>query len=166
MTGNAAAHEIRVTSHLDAPAETVWGYVTTFEGVNSELRPLLRMTTPRDWTRLAPERIRLGERLFRSWLLLFGVLPIDYDDLTIVAMGPGYRFLERSRMMSASVWEHERSVEAMGSDSCRVTDRVSYTPRWRPFGLVLRWFVPALFAHRHRRLRAVFEPQGPLPSPH
>ena len=53
--------------------------------------------------------MRLGERLFRSWILLFGVLPIDYDDITLVSIEPGRGFHERSSMLSMRVWEHERT---------------------------------------------------------
>ena len=152
----AALTQVEQKSVLEAPAERVWAYVTDFEGINSEMSPLLRMTSPRQSTRLSPELVRPGERLFRSWLLLFGVLPIDYDDLTIAELGPGYRFLERSQMFSAPVWEHERLVEPMGSHSCQVIDRIRFAPRSRAHGLVLGWFVPRFFAHRHQQLRRKF----------
>ena len=67
----------------------------------------------------------LGERIFRSWVLLFGVLPIDYDDLTLIALEPGRGFHERSRMLSMRVWEHERTLEPDGEGGCRVRDRLS-----------------------------------------
>lgn len=38
-------------------------------------------------------QIQPGQRLFRSWLLLFGVIPIDYDDICIAQIGPGYDML-------------------------------------------------------------------------
>ena len=34
------------TSELDADAERVWAHATSMAGVNAELRPWLRMTTP------------------------------------------------------------------------------------------------------------------------
>ena len=39
------------------------------------------------------------------------MIPIDYDDLTLVALEPGRGFHERSRMLSMRVWEHERTLE-------------------------------------------------------
>ena len=89
----------------------------------------------------------------RSWLLLFGVIPIDYDDICIAEIGPGYRFLERSQMMSASTWEHERIVVDELPGTCRITDRVRFTARYAPLGTILRWLVPRVFAHRHDRLQ-------------
>jgi hypothetical protein len=152
--------EIELSSLLRARADLVWSQVTDFSGINAELMPLLRMTAPREWTKLTLEDVRPGQKLFRSWLLLFGVLPIDYDDLSIAEVGPGYRFLERSRMMSAALWEHERLVEEAAAGGCRITDRVRFTPRWKPLGPLLNWIVPRLFAHRHRRLRDRFASTG------
>jgi hypothetical protein len=148
--------ELTLGSRLEAPADRVWERVTDLRGINDELWPVLRMTAPPGWTRLDPDRVRPGERLFRSWLLLFGVLPVDVDDLAVAELGPGPRFVERSRMLSASVWEHEREVQPLGAGACEVVDRVRFVPRWRPLGPVLGWVVPRLFAHRHRRLRAAF----------
>jgi hypothetical protein len=110
-------------------------------GVNREFFPLVRMTWPGADGRL-PSPPRLGERLFRSWILFLGLLPIDYDDLTLIEFEPGRRFLERSVMLSQRQWVHERIVTptAMG---CRLTDSVRFIPR-----LAFRW--------RHRNLRRRF----------
>ena len=133
----------------------MWERVSTFEGVNDELRPLMRMTAPAHVRRLDPAEIVLGERICRSWVLLFGVLPIDYDDLTLVALEPGRGFQERSRMLSMRVWEHERTLEPAGS-GCRVRDRLGFEPRLPGTGPLLERVVWATFRHRHRRLRRRF----------
>lgn len=147
---------IELSSKLDAPAGRVWERVSTFEGVNDELRPLLRMTAPRHLRALDPADVRLGERIFRSWVLLFGVLPVDYDDLTLVALEPGRGFHERSRMLSMRVWEHERWIEPDGEAACVLRDRLTFEPRGPlPRRLVGR-IVRAVFRHRHRRLRRRF----------
>jgi ligand-binding SRPBCC domain-containing protein len=146
------------TSRLSAPAEAVWARVTTIDGVNDELRPVMRMTAPAHVTALNERTIVVGERLFRSWILLLGVLPVDYDDLTIVEVEPGRRFLERSPMLSMRSWEHERIVEPDG-DGCTLTDRLTFAPRVPvPAAPLIR----ALFRHRHRRLRRRF---GSLAGP-
>ena len=142
-------------SRLAASADAVWAHVSTFEGVNYELRPLMRMTAPAHIRGLEPSDVVLGERLFRSWVLLFGVLPIDYDDLTLVAIEPGRGFQERSRMMSMRVWEHDRSLEPDGT-GCVVRDRLGFEPRVPGMGPLPERVVRALFRHRHRRLRRRF----------
>lgn len=100
--------------------------------------------------------VPLGEPLGRSWILLFGLVPVDYDDLGLAERGPGLRFLERSTMLTMSSWEHERSVRPVG-EGCEVTDRLTFRLRG-PLAAVpgsaglARAIVARLFAHRHRRL--------------
>ena len=81
------------------------------------------MTAPASVRSLDPAEVVLGERIFRSWVLLFGLLPIDFDDLTLVALEPGVGFHERSRMLSMRVWEHERRLTPAGG-GCRVADHL------------------------------------------
>ena len=147
-------------SHLPAPADEGWAAATDFAAINDELTPLMRMTAPEEWRTLSIDRVEPGRRLFRSWLLLAGVVPVDYDDLTIVEVGPGHRFLERSRMLSAPVWVHERVVVPTGPHSCRVTDQVQFEARSVVHRAVLRRVVPRLFAHRHQRLRRRYAGTG------
>jgi ligand-binding SRPBCC domain-containing protein len=147
--------EISVTSRVAAPAERVWERVTTPEGINHELRPVFRMTAPKGLEQFDPAEVPLGRRWFRSWILLGGVLPIDYDDLTILRMEPGRGFLERSPMLSQREWEHERTLEPAG-DECTVTDRVRFEPRVGFLGPVLRRFFQWFFRRRHRRLQGWF----------
>jgi hypothetical protein len=133
----------------------VWERVITPEGVNDEMRPFLRMTVPRGFAQLDPASVEIGKRIGRSWILLFGLLPFDYDDLTLVRLEPGRGFLERSTMLSQRVWEHERTIEPDES-GCIVTDRVRWEPRLglpgSPTRPVIAWF----FGHRHRRLHRRF----------
>ena len=143
-----------VSSQLYAPPDVVWERVTSFEGVNHELMPIVRMTAPAGVEALRPEEVTIGERLFRSRILLFGLLPIDYDDITLVRIEPGRGFLERSPMLSQRVWEHERTLEPR-SGGTLVTDRVEFEPRL-PGGGALRPLFHAVFRHRHRRLRSRF----------
>jgi ligand-binding SRPBCC domain-containing protein len=147
---------VQQESVLSATPDAVWDRVSTFEGINDELRPLMRMTAPSRVRALEPADVVLGERIFRSWVLLFGVLPIDYDDLTLVALEPGRGFHERSRMLSMRVWEHERTLEPAGDSATRVSDRLSFEPRLPGAGPLLERFIRMTFRHRHRRLRRRF----------
>jgi hypothetical protein len=130
--------------------------VITPEGINDEMRPYLRMTIPRGVERLDPESVRLGERIGRSWILLLGVVPFDYDDLTLVRLDPGRGFLERSTMLSQRAWEHERTLEPVDGGGCLITDRVRWEPRLGVPGVPLRPLIGWFFGHRHRRLRRRF----------
>jgi len=145
-------YDIAISSRLRAAAGDVWARALTAAGVNDELRPFVRMTFPAGTDDLL-EGLVLGRRLCRSWILLGGVLPVDYDDVTMVALEPGRRFLERSTMLTQRVWEHERLIE-VDAAGCRLTDRVRFEPRLALLGPAYRAIFAATFRWRHRRLRA------------
>ncbi|RMI32701.1 SRPBCC family protein [Nocardia stercoris] len=144
------------TSLVDAPVAAVWAAVTTPAGFNAELWPYLRMTVPRPFRGATIADVTPGMHIGRSVLLLFGVLPIDYDDITIAEIDEGRRFREESAMLSMRPWIHERALRPVG-DRTEVTDTLTFAPR-PPLalvpgaGAVLRGIVAALFRHRHRRL--------------
>jgi ligand-binding SRPBCC domain-containing protein len=150
-----AVFEFVARSRLDAPVEAVWARVATMEGINDELAPLFRMTHPPELDRLEPGLAGLGQSAFRSRVLLFGVLPVDYDDITIVRLDPGRGFLERSSLGTQRLWEHERRLDPAG-DGCAIVDRVRHEPRLPIAGRRQSALLRQVFRHRHRRLRRRF----------
>jgi hypothetical protein len=150
-----SAAEIAVSSRLDASPAVVWDRVTTPAGINDEMYPYLRMTVPRGFERLDLESVVPGEPIGRSWILLFGLLPFDYDDLCLVRIDPGEGFLERSTMLSQRSWEHERTLRA-AEGGCAIADRVRWQPRLGLPGGALRPAIGWFFRHRHHRLRRHF----------
>ncbi len=139
------------------PAAQVWARAVTEEGINAELAPILRMTMPPGLRGRTVDDVEVGVPLGRSWILLGGLLPVDYDDLCLAELEPGRRFLERSSTLAFRVWQHERVVEPEGAGSCRVTDALGFELRpaiaWIPGAERLAAaIVGALFHHRHRRL--------------
>lgn len=156
MTEGRRAAVVEVLSELPLPAPRVWERVTTLEGVRHELGPLLTMTTPpglRGRT-VADAGDLLGAPLGRAWVMVLGVLPVEYDAMTLVGLEPGRRFHERSSMASLRRWEHERTVDPRGGHACRVRDRLTLEPRRGVPLPVARRVVWVLFRHRHRRLQA------------
>ena len=119
-------HSVEQSSVLPASAAEIWERAITEQGINDELRPILRMTMPPGLRGKTVDDVEVGVPLGRSWILLGGLLPVDYDDLCLAELEPGRRFLERSRTLSFSVWEHERVVEPEDSRTCRVTDRLRF----------------------------------------
>jgi hypothetical protein len=148
---------VSLAVRLGSPAATVWERAVTFEGVNDEFRPLLRMTKPRGMEGATIADLEPGVPVGRSWLLLGGLIPVDWDDLCLAEVEPPRRFLERSSMATMTRWEHERVIEPAGNGESVLTDSLTFELR-RP----LRWvpgvdavsarIVRALFGHRHRRL--------------
>jgi hypothetical protein len=145
------------SSLVSAPAADVWARVVTPAGINDEFWPWLTMSIPASAAGISIDTLEVGRPIGRCWVRLFGVLPVDYDDLTIVELEPGRRFLERSRLFSAPEWQHERVVESIDAATSRVTDRLTFTPR-RGMGLIGGPMIALIFRWRHRRLRRHFRP--------
>ena len=141
-------------SVVDSPVDQVWPRVVTPEGINDELRPWLTMSMPRGAESLTVDNVPIG----RAWLRLFGVLPFDYDRLSIAELQPGHSFREESTMMSMRRWGHERSVTPDGDSKAIVSDRITFQLRapLRPATPIVAAGLRALFGHRHRRLQRHF----------
>ena len=144
-----------ISSIISADVDAVWAHASSMKGVSRELWPLLRMTYPKGAESLVPEPFVPGKALFRSRLLLFGLLPVDRSDLTLIEIEPGRRFLERSAMATQRVWEHERLLEPV-PEGTRVTDRLKWKGRFPGASTMFGLTVPVLFKWRHRRLREIF----------
>jgi hypothetical protein len=125
------------------------------EGINAELAPWMRMTVPRGLESLDLETVEPGP-LGRSWVLLFGLIPFDYDDIGLERIDAGRGFLERSKMLSQRFWEHERTIEPLGDGACEISDRVAWEPRIPLPGRLLRPLFRAVFRHRHGQLQRHF----------
>ena len=95
---------VEQVSQLSLSAPVVWDRVTTPAGIRDELRPVLSMTMPpglRGRSVAEADKL-LDQPLGKAWLLLFGVLPVEYDDMRIVSLENGRSFHERSRMLLCS----------------------------------------------------------------
>ena len=147
---------IERVSVVDGPADRVWARVVTPGGINDEMRPWMTMSIPRKLGPVTIDTVPVGVPLGRAWLRLFGVVPFDYDALTIAELEPGLRFHEKSTMLSMRRWEHERTVTPDGADRAVVRDRVTFEPRLSILAPVLAVIVRSFFAHRHRRLARHF----------
>lgn len=131
-----------------SPAEA-WTWITSFDGISKEMAPYMRMTKPRGVTTLASIEYQPGKRLFRSWVLLFGIVPFDYSDLTLLTLDDGVGFVEQSPMGSMRLWRHERRITP-NEAGCILTDTLTFQPRL--FGWLTYNIVRTFFAHRHRLL--------------
>ncbi|HYG94520.1 MAG TPA: hypothetical protein VD859_13140 [Nocardioides sp.] len=140
------------TSVVPAPSALVWERVTNFAGVNHELMPFVRMVVPRHRRGTTVDDAPVGKRLGRFWMLYLGVLPLDYDDLTLTELVPGSHFQEVSTMLTMRRWEHRRELRPLGAGRTEVTDTVRFEPRLPLVGGAVAVLVGRLFSHRHRRL--------------
>ena len=146
---------LRFHSTLAAPREAVWQWITSWAGIRRETMPFFAMTAPRGMRSIAEVQVVPGRRLFRSYLLFGGLLPLDILDLTLVELTPGQGFTERSPMLSMKRWQHQREILDAPGGRVALVDTLSFEPRLLR-GLT-RWFVTRLFEHRHAVLRRAFQ---------
>lgn len=158
MTDDAIS--LRFESELHAPAERVWEWITSVDGISAEMRPLLCMTFPKDIRSLSDIQFQPGVRLFRSYVFLLGVLPMDYSDLTLLELESGRGFVEQSPMGSMKLWRHERRIVPSSSDPAAVllVDELSFRPRMAK--RLVGWFIRRVFIHRHSVLKGRFGGAG------
>jgi hypothetical protein len=151
-------HRFSISSNLAVKSETLWASVIKPVDINTEFRPLLKMTFPQGLDDVT-EGWTPGEQQFRSWILLGGLLPVDYDDLVFELVEPGHYFLERSTMFSQVEWEHRRELTPL-PDGTRLTDTVQFTPRLTALMPLCRWLFPWIFERRHSKLRRIYGQTG------
>ena len=75
---------------------------------------MLRMTTPRVLRGRSIDELEPGVPVGRSWILLGGVLPVDYDDLGLVEIERRAASSSDRGCSSMSLWQHERVIEPTG----------------------------------------------------
>lgn len=145
---------LRFESRLHASREEVWEWITSVDGILAEMRPYLRMTTPKDLRSLNDIEVTPGEAMFRSRVLVFGFIPLGHSDMTLLEFEPGHGFVEQSPMGSMEKWRHERRIEPAPDDpeAVLLVDELSFRPRFA--GRMVGWFIRRFFEHRHKVLRA------------
>lgn len=142
-------HSLTFETKVAATPAQAWTWITSFDGISKEMSPLLHMSAPKGIKDLASIAFEPGVPMFRSWITLFGVLPIDYSNLTLLTLNPGVGFVEQSPMGSMKLWRHERQIQPLDV-GCKIIDQLTFEPRfagWLVSGIV-QWF----FAHRHKML--------------
>ena len=143
------------SSDLATPQPQVWQRVSSMDGVNAELMPLVRMTHPPEATDLTSPLLKLGQTAFASWLLLFGFLPIDRHYLMLERLHANEGFDECSWSWMQRIWIHRRRVIAIPGGT-RVTDELEFEPRVKFAEVLLAPVIRFIFQHRHKRLAESF----------
>ncbi len=144
-----------ISSNLRISSEDI-SRLFTMDAVNRELGPLIRMTVPRAWADKPIAEWPTGRVLFSSWILLFGVLPVDRHTFFFQRIHPQQGFLEASSSFANAVWRHQREITRSGA-FCRVTDTVEFQPRLPFLGRVLAPVYRFIFRHRHQVLRSHYD---------
>jgi hypothetical protein len=151
---------VTVISAVRADRAALWARIAGFAGVNDELAPWFRMTAPAGSVTLSAD-LATGTPLFRSWLLLFGVVPVEFDLIGFERIVVGAGFAERSRMGLLAPWWHDRWLDDVPGGT-RITDRLRFGARLPGGDALAAPIVRALFRHRHRRLARRFGALAPI----
>ena len=106
----------------------------------------------REWRDRRISDWEVGRELFRSWILFFGILPVDRHAFRLRAIGPGLEFHETSSSWMNREWNHDREIRANES-GCTVIDRVSFATRLPLLAPLAGLIYRLIFLNRHRRLR-------------
>ncbi len=143
-----AAHTIRRSSVLDAPADLVWAAVRTPQAFRFVTRGIL------DWRparRIEPWQ--QGDEA-TGWLLLFGVVPFSRHRIHLECIDDHERVL-RSDESGGVIrsWRHDILVEPLDGGRSRYTDVVHIDAG--PLTLVVAAFAWLLYRERQRRWRVL-----------
>src|SRR3712207_5868010 len=95
-----------IASPLAASRADVWAHASSMAGVNHELGPFLRMTYPPAFATLHQAPRLLGQRLFRSWVVLAGVIPIELGLTQLRACAPA----SLAQTRSAAFWDWPKTA--------------------------------------------------------
>jgi ligand-binding SRPBCC domain-containing protein len=147
---------LKFESKLSVPRERIWDWITSKQGIATELWPYLRMSVPKGLRSIVDVDVKPGTPLFRSRVWLFGIVPIDRMDLTLIELDRGHGFVEQSPTQSMSLWRHERRIlqHPVEPSAVVLVDRLTFCPRRA--GSLVGWFLKRVFEHRHAVLRARF----------
>lgn len=148
------APQFTISSDLAIAAEDLWRHSVTPVDINAEFKPLLQMRFPQGMDDVT-EGWAPGDIGFRSWILLGGLLPVDYDDLRFIELEPGHHFVERSTMLSQAYWEHRREIHPL-EGGARITDSIEFAPRATVLTPVYEKIFSMIFRYRHRSLRRMY----------
>ncbi|MBC54241.1 MAG: hypothetical protein CMQ34_10465 [Gammaproteobacteria bacterium] len=146
--------KFEVSSNLKISPEDVDGLLT-MKGVNTELSPLIRMTAPSEWLSKPVFEWPTGKVLFSSWILLFGIFPIDRHTFFFQSIDRQRGFAEASSSLTNKLWHHRRDIRRTGA-SWRVTDTVEFQCRLPGLEYVLAPVYGFIFKHRHQVLRSYY----------
>ena len=134
--------------------EDVWNRIETWDGVNYELGPFVRMSVPSQYSRVSDVPAD-GIYHFAAKIILLGFLPVDRHKFGLAEINPPHYFDEKSQNTFMSSWRHKRTLRAVG-DEVVLTDECSFEPRWNGMGRLLLLIYQFIFRRRHDRLGCYF----------
>jgi len=81
--------QLTFESDVSAPPPKVWKRITSLKGISSDMRLFFLMTAPGGVADIEDLKIAPGRPLFRSRFFLFGFIPADLSDITLIEFEKG-----------------------------------------------------------------------------
>lgn len=150
-------HELHREIILDAPCDTLWGFIATPKNLNLLTPPDLNFQIVSE----LPERMYEGMTiLYRIRIPLFGT----HRWLTeIKHIREGVSFVDEQRIGPYRLWYHYHQVERLGVKRTKMIDHVTYALPFGPLGkmvhsLRVRQLLRDIFDYRRGKLLELFPP--------
>jgi len=144
--------KLKFKSHLGISPDELWRRINSFQRLNMELAPFLKMSCPEIYKTKLFDEFPIGNPVFKSVIYLLRFIPVEVSNIRFVSVTPGMGFSEDSKMIFSSSWKHKRSISPDGA-GCLIADELDITPRLSIFKPVLYLFTKMTFFIRHRNLR-------------
>jgi hypothetical protein len=97
---------LEFSSRLAAPTDEVWKWITSWKSISTEILPYFRKMAPNSVTSIDDLNVVPGTPLFRSRMYLFGIIPTDHSDVTLLELDKCRGFVEQSPLGSMTLWHH------------------------------------------------------------
>jgi len=143
--------ELSQESSFAVPVKSVWDQVRRMSSVNGELSPWVKMSYPGDDYIFSEAETEVNTFLFRSLILLFGFIPVDWHFVRMNEVQDERGFKEDSVSLTHKYWRHQRWIEPTPA-GCVLKDEVVFLPRLPLIGHLLLPIYVFVFKHRHNRL--------------
>jgi hypothetical protein len=147
--------KFEVSSNLKISPDQI-SELLTMIGVNTELSPFISMTAPSQWVNRPIFEWPAGQVLFSSWILLFGIIPIDRHTFFFQSIDGNSGFSEESSSFTNKLWHHRRRID-WGGANYRVTDTIEFESRLPVLTNIFATVYRFIFRHRHKVLRSRHE---------
>lgn len=143
-------------SLLNIPRKKLWESIWSFEHINSELAPFIRMTPPAiSLSDIDINVIPLNVHLFSSTIFLLYIIPVDRHHFILKDIQAYEYFKESSSSWMMKNWAHTRTLTSKGNQTLLV-DTISYQHRVPFLSKVLYPIYKILFKHRHNKLQLFY----------
>jgi ligand-binding SRPBCC domain-containing protein len=146
--------QLRFQTDINVDPDLFWKR-QSIATISQEMGPWLRMTAPPHYRQIQLLDWRGDNTLFASWVLLFGLIPIDRHSFEKIVFPAEREFIETSSSWNNKHWQHRRLVTAT-ENGCSVIDELIFTPRMHWMTPLVTLIVNMVFKNRHRNLKKFY----------